>query len=260
MALLQCNFKSEVLQMEQPFHLILPQVGMMDEEKKKQIKERGFPVLYLLHGLSDDNTVWTRQTSIERYALEYGLAVIMPNVHRSFYTDMQYGMSYYTYLTQEIPHIARTYFPISERQEDTFIAGLSMGGYGAFMIALRNHERFSAAASLSGVVDLTPIFSYNDEQVPHMVKMIFGSKLQYLRSDYNLIRLLKKQNRKGASLPRLFQCCGTEDFLYPINQRFKLAALKYGVDLTYEESPGTHEWSYWDANIQRALKWMFNKP
>ncbi len=258
MALLQCNFKSDVLEMEQPLHVILPQISMMEEERRNQIKERGFPVLYLLHGLSDDNSVWTRMTSIERYALEYGIAVVMPNVNRSFYVDMKHGLKYYTYVSEEIPFIATTYFPISSRREDSFIAGISMGGYGAFMIALRNPEKFCAAASLSGVVDLTPVFSYPDEHVQPMTKMIFGSKLEYLRTDYNLLRLIKRLKQENVILPRFFMCCGTEDFLYPINQRFKAAAQKYGLDLTYEEGPGTHEWGYWDKNIQRALDWMMN--
>lgn len=238
--------------------MILPQISMFDEERKKQIKENGFPVLYLLHGLSDDNTVWTRQTSIERYAKEYGLAVIMPNVNRSFYTDMKHGLNYYTYLTKEIPELVSNYFPISTKREDNFIAGLSMGGYGAFMIALRNPEMFSAAASLSGVVDLTPVFDYDDAQVNPMVEMLFGSKLEYLQTDYNILKLIKKQKENVVNLPRLFQCCGTEDFLYLINQRFKSAAIKCSLDLTYEEGPGAHEWSYWDAQIQRVIKWLFS--
>lgn len=256
MALLQCNFKSEVLEMEQPLHVILPQISMIEEGRRKKIKERGFPVLYLLHGLSSDNSSWTRKTSIERYALEHGIAVVMPNVNRSFYVDMKHGLNYYTYVSQEIPYIATTYFPISGKREDSFIAGVSMGGYGAFMIALRNPDKFCAAASLSGVVDLTPVFSYPDEHVQPMAKMIFGSKLEYLRSDYNLLRLIKKLKQENVRLPKLFQCCGTEDFLYPLNQRFKAVAQKYALDLTYGEGPGTHEWGYWDKNIQRVLDWM----
>lgn len=259
MALLQCCFKSEVLGMQQPMNIILPEINLLDEDRKKQIKEQGFPVLYLLHGLSDDHSIWSRRTSIERYADEHGFAVVMPNANRSFYVDMKCGMNYYTYISQEVPTLAQTYFPISARREDNFIAGLSMGGYGAFMIALRNPEKFAAAASLSGVLDLNPVFYFQDEQVPSMIQMIFGSKLEYLHTDYNMIRLLKKQMEKGALLPRLFQCCGTEDFVYPLNERFRNVAQKYGVALTYEEGPGEHSWSYWDTNIQRVMRWMFNK-
>lgn len=259
MALLQCNFKSEALRMEQPINIILPQINMHDEVKKRQIKENGFKVLYLLHGHSDDNTGWLRRSNIERYASEHGIAVVMPNVNRSFYVDMKYGLDYYTYVSKEIPHIIHAHFPISDKREDNYIAGLSMGGYGAFMIALRNPDKYCCAASLSGVVDLTPVFSLKDDEVPKMVKALFGSKLEYLGTDYNLIRLLKKESKSAATLPRLFQCCGTEDVLYPINLRFRAAAIKYGINLTYEEGSGDHNWDYWDANIQRVLKWMFEE-
>ena len=257
MALLQCSFKSEVLDMEQPINVILPQIKMIEQERRKQIMKHGFPVLYLLHGLSDDNTAWTRWTSIERYALQYGIAVVMPNVNRSFYADMKYGLKYFTYVSEEIPYIATTYFPISERREDNFIAGLSMGGYGAFMIALRNPDKFCAAASLSGVLDLTStVFYTQDEFHKPLIESIFGSKEEYLPTDYNLLRLLEKLKDQDIELPRLFQCCGTEDFLYQANQKFKAAVEEYGFDLTYEEGPGSHEWGYWDQNIKRVLKWM----
>lgn len=259
MALLQINFKSEILQAEQSLNVILPQVSLYNEDRQKYIKENGFPVLYLLHGLSDDHSIWLRHTSIERYALEYNIAVVMPNAARSFYADMKYGPNYYSYITQEIPHIIRTYFPISKAREDNFIAGLSMGGYGAFMIALRNPVMFEAAASLSGTLDLTPGFSNPEEGYQKLGKQIFGSKVEYLKSDYNTMKLVKRQTQSGILLPRFFQSCGTEDFLYTTNQRFRAAAVKYGLDLTYEEGPGAHEWGYWDSHLRRILTWMLNK-
>src|SRR5690606_35149889 len=112
------------------------------------------PVLYLLHGLSDDDTIWLRRTSIERYVAGLGLAVVMPNVHRSFYADMAYGGQYWTFLTEELPRVAGDFFPLSDAREDNYVAGLSMGGYGAFKWALSYPERFAAAGSLSGVLDL----------------------------------------------------------------------------------------------------------
>lgn len=259
MALLQINIKSEIIQMEQTLSVVLPQVGLYDGERQRMIRERGFPVLYLLHGLSDDHSVWLRHTSIERYAMEYGIAVVMPDAGRSFYADMKYGLSYYTYISYEIPHIIRTMLPISSVREDNYIAGLSMGGYGAFMIALRNPDQYAAAASLSGTLDLTPGFSFPEEGYQKMAKQIFGSKLDYIRSDYNLLRLVKKQCMSGEELPRFYQCCGTEDFVYCVNRRFRAAALKYGLDLTHEEGPGAHEWSYWDSNLRRILTWMLGR-
>jgi putative tributyrin esterase len=259
MALLNIKFVSEILQADQTLNVILPQVGMFAEEKQKYVKEKGFPVLYLLHGISDDHSVWLRHTSIERYAMEYGIAVIMPSAGRSFYADMKYGPNYYSYIAKEVPHIVKSYFPVSSAREDTFIAGLSMGGYGAFMIALRNPGMFEAAASLSGALDLAPGFSIQEEGYQRMGKQIFGSKLEYLKSDYNLLKLVKKQAQSGVSLPRFFQCCGTGDFVYGTNRRFRAAALKYGLDLTYEEGPGNHEWGYWDGHLRKILLWMLTK-
>lgn len=245
--------------MEQALNIILPQIPFKDVEKRKIIEKKGFPVLYLLHGLSDDHSGWMRKSNIERYVRDYDLAVVMPNVNRSFYADMKYGLNYYTYITKEIPNFITTNFPISSKREDNFIAGLSMGGYGAFMIALRNPQMFSAAASLSGALDLSIRFDLPEEILSAMTKMIFGSRKEFINSDYNLIGLLERLQNKKEEIPRLFQCCGTEDYIYPLNQSFMAAAERFGIAYTYEEGPGEHEWGYWDANIQRVIKWIYNE-
>lgn len=261
MAFLQVAHKSEILKMEQAFSVILPQIGLKDTEKKKEIEEHGFKTLFLLHGLSDDHSIWMRRTSIERYALEYGIAVVMPSVNRSFYADMKQGLPYYSYMAEELPHVVRSYFPLSKRREDNYIAGLSMGGYGAFMIALRNPGMFAAAGSFSGVVDIAPVYTHTSdahEDIRYLLKQVFGSRQDYVNSDYNTIAMMEKHRKAGVELPRLYQCCGTEDFLYPVNTIFRRAAKKLGVALTYEEGPGAHEWGYWDASVQRFLEWLFN--
>ena len=112
-------------------------------------------MLYLLHGLTDDHTGWQRYTSIERYADEAGLAVVMPAVHHSFYTDEVHGHAYWTYVSEELPALVHRLFRVSDRPEDTFAAGLSMGGYGAVKLALSHPDRYAAAASLSGTLDIT---------------------------------------------------------------------------------------------------------
>src|SRR5206468_7967478 len=135
------------------------------------------PVLYLLHGLSDDDTIWLRRTSIERYVAPLGLAVVMPQVHRSFYTDGVYGGRYWTFLSEELPELVGSLFRVSGRREDTFVAGLSMGGYGALKWALRQPQRFAAAASLSGAVDVARLRGgrFRSED-PRMFERIFGDQ------------------------------------------------------------------------------------
>lgn len=150
MALMRCEFDSEALGMSTSMTVILPQ----PDPARPEPADAGPPVLYLLHGLSDDDTAWTRQTSVERYVSALGLAVVMPQAGRSFYADEKHGNRYWTFLTEELPRVCRSFFRLSDRREDTFVAGLSMGGYGAVKWALRQPERFAAAASLSGALNV----------------------------------------------------------------------------------------------------------
>ncbi len=250
MALIQCNFFSEVLGLSTSMTVILPQ------ETNGQIGMQGVlhgtrhKTLYLLHGLSDDDTIWVRRTSIERYVAPLGLAVVMPQVHRSFYADMAYGGRYFTFISEELPRIARSFFPLSDAREDNFVAGLSMGGYGAFKLALKKPDQYAAAASLSGAVNIANV----DTSSPDF-RLIVGDK-QLAGSDDDLLWLIKQVDQQDGLKPSLYQCCGTEDFLYEDNQVFREAAKKSSLPYQYEEEPGTHEWGYWDKKIQDVLAWL----
>ncbi len=216
------------------------------------------PTLYLLHGLSDDDTIWTRRTSIERYVAPLGLAVVMPNVHQSFYTDMEYGNPYWTFLTEELPAVARSFFPLSGEREHNYVAGLSMGGYGAFKWALRHPDKFAAAASLSGALDMVSrIAREKGTPMGRVLQLVYGGKnIQGTPDD--LLWLLEEASRSGEPKPALYQCCGTEDFLYDDNQAFRQACLRTGYPAyVYEEGPGDHTWEYWDEHIRKALDFFF---
>lgn len=256
MAFITCDFFSEALGISTSMNVILPQntysqIGMGGSSKKER-----YPVLYLLHGLSDDHTIWQRRTAIERYVSELGLAVVMPNGYRGFYTDMKHGYKYFTFMTEEFPEIVRQFFPISEKREDTFAAGLSMGGYGAFKLALGCPDKFAAAASLSGALDMAERVTHESIEDKSELYNIFGDLDKIAGSENDLFYLAEKLKNSDAPKPKLFQCCGTEDFLYEDNQNFRNLIKDFNFDYTYEEGPGTHEWGYWDANIQRVLKWL----
>src|SRR3954463_9147117 len=154
MAHLRCDFFSEALSLSTTMTVILPQQTSTQIGMTSRHQDGLPPVLYLLHGLSDDDSIWLRRTSIERYVAPLGLAVVMPQVHRSFYTDEAVGGRYWTFVSEELPDLVATFFRLSARREDTFVAGLSMGGYGALRGALRHPARSPAAASLSGAVDV----------------------------------------------------------------------------------------------------------
>jgi putative tributyrin esterase len=260
MALIHCDFYSEVLGLSSSMYVILPQatctqIGMGGKSTLKK-----HPVLYLLHGLSDDHTIWLRRTAIERYVSALDLAVVMPAVNRSFYTDMENGLKYWTFVSEELPALARSFFPLSEEREDTFVAGLSMGGYGAFKLALRHPERFAVAASLSGAVDadiLHPDKISKEANVwqHNEYRNIFGST-PVEGTEHDLFHLVRQVAASNTPKPALYQCCGTEDFLYEHNIRFKRLCQSLPLDFTYEEESGVHEWGYWDKKIQRVLEWL----
>ena len=252
MALSELSIFSESLGMQTTVYVIIPQKSNQGEIGVAQnSNEDKYKCLYLLHGLSDNHSIWLRRTSIERYAQEYGICVIMPAAGRSFYTDMKYGEKYYTYIAKELPEIIRGIFIVSDRREDNFIAGLSMGGYGALKIALRECEHFSAAAGLSSVADIIGLAqTFHDVLVP-----VWGENVEIPPED-DLFYLAKKCNSNPLK-PRIFIGEGTEDFMYKENIKLKEHFDKLDYDFTYRESAGTHSWEFWDEYIQYVLAWMF---
>ncbi len=256
MALMEVHCFSESLGMNVAFNAIIPQPTTRQIGMSGVAREGAHPVLYLLHGNSDDHTIWCRRTSIERYVAPLGLAVIMPNVHRSSYSDMKHGYRYWTFVSHELPELAHAFFNLSRAREDTFVAGLSMGGYGSFKLALNQPERFAAAASLSGSLDKSDFAETKDPARRAEMENIFGTCQEYVGSENDLMHQAARLTQSSGPKPRLFQCCGTGDVLYAKNVAFRDHARRLGLDLTYHEEPGTHEWGFWDKWIQEVLKWL----
>jgi putative tributyrin esterase len=252
-ARIRCDFFSEALGLNTSMTVLLPERGSAGIGMPGAAGDGDPPVLYLLHGLTDDDTIWTRRTSIERYVAALGLAVVMPQVGRSFYTDEAHGNRYWTFLSAELPALCRSYFRLSDRREDTFVAGLSMGGYGALKWALRQPDRFAAAASLSGALDIAARRDHPTNPLDRAVVHTVWGDREVAGTDDDPIALLE---RAGDDLPALYVGCGTEDFLYEDNTRFVETARRLGVPLTVDFSPGDHDWAYWDAKIQDVLAWL----
>lgn len=260
MAFLQCNAFSEILGLSVSFHLLLPQstqtqIGMQG----KAAEDGDLPVLWLLHGMSDDHTIWTRRTALERHVARYNLAVVMPAVHRSYYTDQALGYRYFSYVADELPAICRKLFRISGKREDNHVAGLSMGGYGAFKLALTRPNQYATAASLSGALDLVALAQDRSRSPSRETELTatFGDLSKLGGSGHDLFALLAKVKRsRKAQRPRLYACCGREDFLYQSNQAFLAQATALKYPLEYREGPGAHNWEYWDTEIQNVLRWL----
>jgi putative tributyrin esterase len=251
MALLSVDFFSDVLEVGASMNVVWPQttehqVGVSGGRGSSD----GPPVLYLLHGRTDDHSAWARNSSVERYAVASGVAVVMPAVQRSFYTDEVHGDRYWTFLSEELPALVGSMFRVSQRREDTFVAGLSMGGYGAIKWALRDPDRFAAAASMSGALDIQVLLQ-DPERREELVDRVFGPDPDPADDLFALL-----ESAESPRLPRLHVSCGTEDHLLDHSRRFAADAEARGVDVTVDFRPGEHEWGFWDTEIQTVLGWL----
>ncbi len=260
MAILELTFRAESLDFDQNVMVILPEPENLGLAKKSNAFDGAFPVLYLLHGYSDDHTSWLRRSSVERYMTvdsSRPMVCICPSVQNSFYTDMEYGWKYFTYLTEELPELLSRWIRISTQPKDTFIAGLSMGGYGAFKIAFSYPERFAAAASFSGVLDIVKSGKDNDQK-DNAVYNVFGMKRSELSgTQHDLYYLLNQAIASGKKLPKLYSSCGTKDSLYKNNLAFRDYIRQKNIDYTYSEQEGlAHEWAFWDSEIKKLLNWL----
>lgn len=248
MALIRLDHVPETVKVNQPLNIILPDPGKVGGLPVRQRK-----VLYLLHGLSDDASAWQRYTAIETLANMYGLVVVMPSVGRSFYIDQPNGQLYFSYLMEELPQYLSDVFDLAPRREDTLIAGVSMGGYGAFKAALLYPERFYAAASFSGFLSLNFLSFYPDDPRQKEFTYLLGDLSKLSGSDNDPVVWLKKAACNLTALPRLFVACGRQEDLYPLNRMFHADCLNLGIDLDYHEEDAGHDWLFWDAQIRRFL-------
>lgn len=257
MAFLQVDFFSETLNVASSVNVILPEPSMGIGVEASGEGSGETKVLYLLHGYSDDHSIWMRRTSVERYAASYPLAVVMPAVNHSFYCNEAQGERYWDYISQELPQVMHRFFRLSEKREDTFAAGLSMGGYGAMKLGLTFPDRFAAVGSFSGAVDMASMTAdLRDPAGRAQRERVFGDLNRLPGSDQDLFHLLHVHGGDKVK-PRLYVACGTADFLYGANKRFVPAAQKAGWDVTYLEEPDTaHEWDFWDRQIRAFIPWM----
>lgn len=207
-----------------------------------------FPVFYLLHGLSDDHSAWVRKTSIERYAEDYPFIIVMPDGGCGYYTDAPDGEAHETAIVRDLIPVVDRLFRTDARREGRVIGGLSMGGYGAFKLALRYPELFCSAVSHSCSRALT----WTHEPLPPEPRFtrVFG--LNPGGGPHDLFAVTERIDRR--LLPALRLDCGAGDALLGGNRRFHEHLTALGIPHEYAEFPGGHNWTYWDRRIQEALR------
>lgn len=247
LTVMHCHLRSEMLGMDTDVNILMPSEPETD-----------IPVLYLLHGMHGDYTSWLNGSAIGKYARMRKIAVVMPSAANSFYCNMKYGYRYYDYMMKELPDFLRKTFPtLTTKREKTFIAGLSMGGYGAVKLALQEPERFAACASLSGCLDLAMRMTTKGVKWHDVAVCNWGEnyKESFPNSENDLFFLLD-HFPADAPKPRIYFTCGTEDGLYDENLSFREKISGSDFTYHYDEGPGVHNWEFWDGWILPAIDWM----
>ena len=260
MAFMEFSYYSRALMKTVNVNVLLPEIDQHIPNAPAGIPDvESYKTLYLLHGLTGDYTHWIKRSNIEQYAHKYGIAVVMPDAARSWYTDTMYEAKYFTFITEELPQVCRGYFKkMSEKREDNFVAGLSMGGYGALKIALTYPERYFACAYLSAALDITR--KNRDTESIMEWRALFGydlnSPAELANSCHDVFNLARKCKEEGKEFPKMYAWCGTDDFWVGPNREFRDHLEALGVEQCYNESEGDHTWPYWDKYIQTALKYI----
>lgn len=241
MAHLQCVFYSKALEMDTCVNVILPNEGDLSQAK----------VVFLLHGLSDNYSAWCRYTDVERCAQQYGAAVIMPEVQRSFYCDTVSGMAYFRYVSQELPEMCRHFFHLSADPKLNYIMGLSMGGFGALKCALTYPERYAGCGSFSGALRM------DDEILRNVLKWEELTALVGETGKAGNANDLLRLSRMAKRLPPIYLSCGEQDRLYPMSVGFADHLESLGATYRFDHREGTHSWTFWDQSLKDCFAYLF---
>lgn len=280
MSVITMDFESHYLSGRHMVTIILPDAPRSVAPRDYYPAHKKLRVLWLLHGTYGDCTDWIRRTNVELYACEHNLAVVMPSGMNADYVNWKgFGLGYsmYDYLFEELMPMVYNWYPVSDKREDNFIAGLSMGGFGAMVYALNHPEKFAAAGSLSGPI-INPRTAAEGMNVPkshqvaphlahlreaRIVNQVTnaGGMEAYLASPGNTWDKLIEQEQKGTDLPKLYFCCGDQDFLWGKYQTLKAFVQENGWSgIEFEEEPGyAHEWRFWDKYIEIFIKKYIGK-
>lgn len=254
MALIETHIFSEVLGMEVEVNVVLPQ------EKQPYSGDGKLKVLWLLHGGSGDATAWLRMSSVERYANEYGVALVVPGGLSSCFTDMAHGGRFFTYVADELPLILRHMFPrLSAEREDNYISGFSNGGYGCFKVGLSRPEQYAAIGAFSAG-DKSDVAFENDGSRKALDRIILFGEGSLKDTDNDLKHLGREAVRKSQVLPRVYHACGSQDPWLDLNELMRdfFTGLE-GDPFRYEyhEAEGHgHTWEFWDMEIIRFFEYL----
>jgi putative tributyrin esterase len=261
LAILTCEYYSDARRSFQSFNVILTFESLPDITGKAEYTGGPYKTIYLLHGFSGSRNDWLRNSHVEIWAKKYHYAVVMPDGANYFYLDNEgTGERYGAYVGEELVSVTRLMFPLSQSKEDTVIAGLSMGGFGALRNGFRYADTFGAIVALSPAL-ITDEVANMKQGVSNPIapygfyRHTFGNPSNLIGSDRDP-KYLSNECRRRGTMPRLFLACGTEDFLFPRSDDFHahLNTIKYPH--VWWQQKGNHDFSFWNKAMPAALDWL----
>lgn len=226
---------------------------------------RPMKTLVLLHGYSGMCSDWIWNSQVMDVSNRYNLCVIMPSGENSFYLDgKETGRAYATFVGEELLGFIRKTFGLSGKREDTYIGGFSMGGFGAIYLALRFPDTFSKLFALSSALIMHEVMEMKPGSGNHVAnydyyKLMFGEPTELKDSMNNPEFLAKEIQKKGGSMPGIYMACGTEDFLLQENRAFDAFLTEQNITHVYQESAGAHDYNFWNAYLEPAVKWLLTE-
>ncbi|MEP7075161.1 MAG: alpha/beta hydrolase family protein [Acidobacteriota bacterium] len=246
-----CVLNSSLISRKIPYRVLLPDAY--------DSSTRTFPVLYLLHGLFGSFENWTDLTGLDGYVDDFPMIVVMPDAGDSWYTDRVEGEAYESYLVGElIPEIEAGFRASGERSQ-RLIAGNSMGGYGAFKLALKHRDLFALAGSFSGAFHAPKLNGTEDntnwDELGPSITNVFGDMDETVRWANYLDSILEQYPKtKVPDLPYLYLDCGKQDGFIFANREMDLIFGNAGIRHEFHELEGGHDWRYWDDRIRHFLE------
>lgn len=236
MAFAELTLRSTVLRMDVKVSVIIPEDrrDYRNDEKGKLYKS-----LYVLHGTSEDNSTWLNSSNLYLLARDLDVFIIFPSGYNMCYVDTKFGFLMHTFITEELPAKMTRLFPISDKRENTFIMGDSMGGYGALYSSLMRPDLYSKAAILS---------SGGFRRIKHV----------YDTGAPDLDGLMKEKYDRGEKLCDYLMVCGNQDFLYNDVKEFADWVHENCPNLVYDARfyDGKHDFFFWNSVLPEVLQFL----
>lgn len=261
MAIMSVTYLSACLKRYVEFKVILPIENTSQPQISYKDKPELFKTVYLLHGFSGNSNDWLVNTRIRKIASDRNIAIIMPSGENSFYVDHEdRQLLYGSFIGDELVKVTRKMFPLSNKREDTWIAGLSMGGFGSVLVGSQFADTFGGIISLSGGFVIDDILSpeppaYLQTNSRAYYESVFGN-LSELKGSHKDPLAMAVKAHKQRNFPLLYMACGVDDYIFKSCEAMKNDLTSQGVKVHWVADEGVHDWVFWDKYIEKSIDWM----